>query len=391
MDETDWFKKSIIYHILIDRFSGYNSNKDWNKPIFLGGTLKGIIERLSYLKKLGVNTLWISPFYKTSAYHGYHITDFTEVDPHYGTKQDLKKLIYETHENDMHIIVDFVPNHCSKLHPFFIEAQKNKNSQFFDWFYFTKWPNEYLCFLSIGELPKLNLNNIDTREHIINSAKKWLSYGIDGFRLDHVIGPKHKFWNHFKKTIKEEYPNTILIGEAWMAGIKYKELKTINIKMKRIKWLFGASPDSLLKEYYSNLDGVLDFRIQEILRDEIAHGAKKISNNELLHKIKRHLKKYPKNYFLPTFLDNHDMNRFLFECNNDKEKLKQAAKIQFSLPSPPIIYYGTEQGISQKDSIWSFLSHGDLQARKPINWNKTDDELFKFYKKLIEDRKKNYK
>ena len=88
---TEWFKNSIIYHILIDRFAGCEPN-GWDKPEFLGGNIRGIIDKLDYVKRLGVNTIWISPFYKTSAYHGYHITDFFKVDPHFGSEEDLKEL-----------------------------------------------------------------------------------------------------------------------------------------------------------------------------------------------------------------------------------------------------------------------------------------------------------
>jgi len=80
MNNTKWFKNRVIYHILIDRFAGFKSNKDWNKPIFLGGNIKGINEKLQYLNELGVNTIWISPFYKTNTYHGYHITDFFQLN-----------------------------------------------------------------------------------------------------------------------------------------------------------------------------------------------------------------------------------------------------------------------------------------------------------------------
>ena len=75
MDGADWFKNAIIYHIFIDRFAGFPSADNWDKSIFLGGNIKGIIKKLPYLHNLGTTTLWISPFYKTSAYHGYHITD----------------------------------------------------------------------------------------------------------------------------------------------------------------------------------------------------------------------------------------------------------------------------------------------------------------------------
>ena len=286
MGGVDWFKNAIIYHILIDRFARYTNIKNWDKPIFVGGTLKGILEKLPYLQNLGVNTIWISPFYTTSAYHGYHVTDFYQVDPHFGTDEDLSNLIKAVHKSDIHIIADFVPNHCSNEHPFFKDAQQKKNSDYKDWFYFTKWPDSYLCFLSIRELPKINLENMQAMNHIIDAAKQWLSYGFDGYRLDHVIGPPHSFWQKFKKEIKKEYPNAILIGEAWMKGIKLNELRTINVRDKFLKWIFGASSDNLLKEYVGELDGVLDFRFQEMIKEYIAGKETFISKESLYEKDK---------------------------------------------------------------------------------------------------------
>lgn len=384
MGGVDWFKNAVIYHILIDRFAGFKSTENWEKPKFLGGNIKGIIQKLQYLCCLGVNTIWISPFYKTSEYHGYHITDFYRVDPHFGTTKDLKELIEIVHEYNMHIIADFVPNHCSNQHPYFQDAQRSKNSEYKNWFYFTKWPNDYLCFLSVKRLPKINLDYPNARDYMINAAKHWLSLGFDGYRLDHVIGPSHNFWKKFKKEIKNMFHNVILIGEAWMEGIKFNELKTINIKHKFLKWISGASSDNLLKEYIGELDGVLDFKFQELIREHVAR--RKLSKKEFYEGIKHHYSKYSKGYFLPTFLDNHDMDRFLFECKNNKEKLKQSAEIQFSIDQPAIIYYGTEVGITQKKSIWEFQTYGDLQVRQPMNWKKQDKELLTFYKKLIKQK-----
>jgi cyclomaltodextrinase len=385
MNNTKWFKNRVIYHILIDRFAGFKSTKDWNKPIFLGGNIKGINEKLQYLNELGVNTIWISPFYKTNTYHGYHVTDFFQVEPNFGTIDDLKELIESIHKYDMKIIADFVPNHCSKDHPYFKDAQKCKNSEFRDWFYFTKWPNEYMCFLSVKDLPKFNLEHKDTKNYVINAAKHWLSFGFDGYRLDHVIGPTYNFWKEFKTEIKKFFPNVILIGEAWMKGIKFNELNTINIKYKFLKWLSGAASDTLFKDFEMVLDGVLDFRLQELLKEYIAKET--ILKNEFYNKIESHYNNFNKNYFLPTFLDNHDMNRFLFECKNNKEKLKKAAEIQFAIPQPSIIYYGTEIGITQNISIWEITSYGDLQARQPMNWENPDYNLLNFYKKLIKEKK----
>lgn len=385
MSHSDWFKQAVVYQILIDRFAGFGSG-DWRKPGFLGGNLRGITERFGYLKDLGINTLWLSPFYQTSAYHGYHVTDFMKVEPHFGRREDLGELIEKARNNGMRIIADFVPNHCSRHHRFFLEAQKDKGSRYFKWFTFNKWPNDYLCFLDVGALPKLDLDNPETRDHIVQAAKYWLSMGIDGFRLDHVMGPSHAFWKYFRKEIKSDFPRAVLIGEAWLEGIKYKYLKTLKLKNKYIRWLFSLSQESVQKEYIGELDGVLDFRFLELVRMYIARGRAHGQTRGLGSMLKRHFAAYPGNYFLPTFLDNHDMNRFLFECNNDIEKLKAAAAIQFQLDQPVIIYYGTETGMTHQHPVAVNRPDSDLQARQPMNWQSPNVELFNFYKDMIEKR-----
>ena len=376
---TEWFRNAVIYQILIDRFAGYKSG-GWDKPEFLGGNIRGIIEKLDYIKDLGVNAIWISPFNQTSAYHGYHITDFYKVEPHFGSGQDLRDLINEVHKTGMRIITDFVPNHCSNQHPFFLDAQNNRDSIYADWFYFKKWPDNYLCFLSFGQLPKLNLDNDQTRKHVIDAAKYWLSFGIDGYRLDHCIGPRHEFWKIFREQIKADYPDCVLIGEATLMGVKLKELRTINTKRKHIHFFGDRALDNLFGEYIGELDGVLDFRFQSILRD---FAAGKITKDKVLTKLWKHYEKFPPDFYLASFLDNHDMDRFLFTCRGDKELLKQAASLQFSINQPKIIYYGTEAGMTQEKPIGECGDNGDLQARAPMNWENPDKDLLELYRKII--------
>ncbi len=384
MHGVEWFRHSIIYHILIDRFAGVSLLQYSDQPIFIGGTIRGIIKKLPYLQDLGVTTIWISPFYKTSAYHGYHITDFYQVEPHFGSLEDIQHLIREIHKRDMQIIADFVPNHCSREHPYFQHAQLHKKSEYHDWFYFTRWPDDYLCFLSIKDLPKLNLKNPTTRDHIIDAACYWLGFGFDGFRLDHVIGPDRLFWQEFSTNIKKQYPSAVLIGEAWMKGIQRRELKTIQISGKYLKWLSGSASDRLFQEYIGLLDGVLDFRFQELVQHFFTHPQQK--KECLLQTLETHYKRFPKNFFLPTFLDNHDMDRFLFCVGNNIEKLKEAFELQLSIPQPAIIYYGSEIGMTQQKSIWDTPVHGDIYARSPMNWESMDTHLFDFYKKNIKKR-----
>ncbi|MHB8770999.1 MAG: alpha-amylase family glycosyl hydrolase [Syntrophales bacterium] len=383
MASTDWFRNAIIYHLLIDRFAGYSSPEGLRAE-FLGGNLPALAEKLPYLEELGINTLWLSPFCKTSAYHGYHVTDFFQVEPRFGTPDDLKRLIARAHAADIRVITDFVPNHCSRSHPFFQEAQQNRHSRYFSWFLFTGWPDRYLCFLDVPELPKLNLDYPEARDHIVSAAKKWFSFGLDGFRLDHVIGPTHAFWKHFRAEIRRDYPAAVLIGEAWLEGINRRHFTTLRIKNRCLRRLFGVSQEAIQKEYIGELDGVLDFRFRSLACGRIARGGK--SAGVLEKTLRGRLSQYPAGYHLPTFLDNHDTNRFLYECRNDREKLKAAARLQFSLDQPPIIYYGTEAGMTHLSPVDAGTPHSDLQARQPMSWERQDAELFAFYRELIQRR-----
>ena len=132
-------KNAVFYNILIDRFSRgkEEDKKRWtcDGVEFCGGNLRGIIERLDYLRDLGVDYILPTPFQKNLEYHGYHTTDLMAVDPRFGTIGDLYELISETHKRGMKIIMDWTINHVSWEHPFFVEAAKNKNSPYRKWFY----------------------------------------------------------------------------------------------------------------------------------------------------------------------------------------------------------------------------------------------------------------
>ena len=97
--QITWFRNAVIYHILIDRFNGMPEQnlKYWDKPVFFGGTIAGIAAKLAYLKDLGINTLWLSPFCSSLDYHGYHVTDYFKINPRFGCPEDLAKLISKAH------------------------------------------------------------------------------------------------------------------------------------------------------------------------------------------------------------------------------------------------------------------------------------------------------
>ncbi len=377
-------KKTVIYQILIDRFARPKSDTRGNEeiiddtPIFCGGTIRGIIEHFEYLKNLGINTIWISPFYKGESFHGYHTTDLYSVDSRFGTEGDLQELITLVHKHGMKIVADFVPNHVSSLHPFFVTAQEDFQSKYKNWFYFTVWPKKYKSFLDVDILPKLNLDYKPARDHVIGAARKWLTLGLDGFRLDHIPGPSDDFWKEFIGKLAAEFPQAEFIGEAWLYGVKFVHLKTLRVTNKYLAWIFGTA--FLMAHYRKNFPTLflLDFEFNAIVRGS---AAKNFSKETLLMKLKPWLNL--KNEKMLTFLDNHDMNRFLYVTGGDVEKLKEVAEVQFSLPYPAIIYQGTEFGMSHDKSMESYASYGDLVARRMIPWNEEGGKLFSFYKNLI--------
>lgn len=380
---SSWLKSCIIYQIFIDRFAGYDTQKDASLPQFVGGNLRGIIEKLPYLKHLGIDCIWISPFYACSSYHGYDITDYFSVDEHFGTESDLQELIMTAHQYDIRIIADFVPNHCSCEHPFFIDALEHADSPYRNWFFFNK-DGSYACFLDYEGMPKFNLDFSPAKDYIIRAAKKWLSLGLDGFRLDHAVGPSLRFWKHFCHSIKQDFSHAVLIGEI-LLPTKFKFYKNIAVPHKLLHFLNGGAYDSAFSEYTSVFDGVLDYRFYELMEHYIA---KNKNPNSLLLKFSLwwHRAGFPKKFSLVSFLSNHDINRFLFLCKGDLRLFHQALLFQFRQREPLIIYYGEEIGMIQNRNMFDFKSHGDLQVRQPMEWNKESELLF-LYQKFIQKRK----
>lgn len=377
-----WSKKEVIYQILVDRFSPVDAKKA-KKPVFAGGTLKGITSKLNYFCELGVSAIWLSPITQGTTYHGYHTTDFMKVDPHFGSMEDFRELIKKFHEKKIKIILDFVPNHISAAHPFFVEANHKKNKQFRKWFYINS-DDTYTSFFDYKELPKLNLDNEMTRMYITTVAKFWLSMGVDGLRLDHAVGPSLKFWKSFKENIKQQYPHSILLGEVWVNEMPWKDLQTTHAKNKLVKWAMKSKCDKYMVDYQEVFDGCLDFTFNKLLREYILEHEDKEVFAKKLHS---HYLKFNKDFLLPTFIDNHDMDRFYFDCKG-KTDYKKAIDMQFAQHQPTIIYYGDESGMSQEKSKDKHISHGDLEARQGMNWNNMDSELVEYYKNKISKKLK---
>jgi glycosidase len=353
-----WSQDAIVYQIFVDRFFPGNG-KAWLSPAtpagFYGGTLIGIIEKLDYLRELGVNVLWLTPVFPSPSHHGYDVTDLFDVEPRLGSKADLRNLLDEAHRRSIRILLDLVPNHVSNLHPSFQYAITNENSPYAKWYTFSHWPDKYQSFFNVPELPQLNLREPAARQHMLDAAAYWLNFGVDGYRVDYAVGPAPDFWADFRRVTWKSRPDCWTFGEV------------------------VEPPDSQLT-FEGGLDGCLDFNLME--------GEWRA--DQLASFLVRHEAYFPESFSRPSFLDNHDMNRFLWAAEGDFRRLCLAALCQFTLSGAPVIYYGTEVGLSQLRDVRQNGRGLPEESRLPMLWGSAQNvELLKYYHQLIEIRR-NY-
>lgn len=359
----EWLKEAVIYHIFVDRFFP-GKGEDWlqttdlQKPF--GGTLWGIAEKLDYIKELGATAIWLSPIFPSPTIHRYNATDYYHVAEDLGGNLAFRSLIEKAHQKGIKIILDLVCNHVSDQHPYFQSAIDDPKSRYRDWFYFDE--NEktgYRTFFGVPTMPQVNLENHQARAWMLDVGRFWMEeYAIDGYRLDHATGPGPNFWSDFWDQCKAINPNSICIGEV-------------------------VEPPEIQYSYAGRMDGLLDFHLCEAFRKSIGTG--KWMDVRFQNFLKQHIKYFFKDLLMLSFLDNHDMDRFLFIADNDIEKLKRAAEIQFEFPGPPIIYYGTEVGLKQSLSKTSAI--GLEASRGAMVWGEEqNEEIFNFYQNLIRHR-----
>lgn len=358
-----WARDAVIYHIFVDRFYP-GDGKTWLQTSdlngFCGGTLWGIIDKLDYIQALGVNCIWLSPTWESPSHHGYDVTDYCKTEARLGGDEGLRALIKAAHERGIRVLLDLVCNHISHLNPIFQSALNDVNSPYRDWFLWEDSEIGYRTFFAVASMPQVNLTNPAAKSWMLDIARYWLAeFDADGYRLDYANGPNPQFWWEFRAACREVKPDSFIFGEV------------------------VESPDNIAR-YIGRLDGCLDFHIGEALRR--AFGWRVMSERELDDFITRHRLYFPQNFVMPSFVDNHDMDRFLWIAEGDKNALRRAAAFQMKLPNPPIIYYGTEVGLNQERS-----THGNglHMSRVPMLWGDEQDlDMLEFYKSLIQARSK---
>jgi glycosidase len=251
-----------------------------------------------------------------------------------------------------------VCNHISDQHPIFQEALTHPHSPYRDWFTFDDSAVGYRSFFGTRTMPQINTEHPAARQWLIDIARYWLrDFDVDGYRLDYANGPGPGFWSDFRAACRAEKPDCFCFGEI-------------------------VDQPSALLPYIGRLDGCLDFHMGEAIRKTYAYGVWSEADFERF--LVRHDDYFSRegDFIRPTFIDNHDMDRFLFAARGDQKALRRAAAAQMRLPGPPIIYYGTEVGLNQR---WSKEDGFGLEvSREPMIWGSGQDrDLLSYYQSLI--------
>lgn len=358
-----WAYEAVFYQIFVDRFcrgdfkkdSGYIT-QEWNEPVkaksYAGGDLKGIRQKLPYLKELGVNALYLTPVFCAASNHKYNTTDYHTVDPQFGSNADLAELVSAAHGMGMRVMLDVVFNHCDANHPFFRDVlQKGRESEYFSCFLTDgEKPDlqkgNYAHFADCKYMPKWNTGDARAREYLIQTGLYYLrAFGIDALRLDVSDEVSHTFWREFRRAVKAENPSALLIGEVWHENTHY---------------LRGEQ-----------FDGVMNYKLQKILLDYFATG-EATAQDAAARMSRLWVQNIEQaNYMALNFLDNHDTERIFRAAGGDTDKLIGALACMLVLPGMPCVFYGTEQpidGASDPDCRrtfdWTFAAQDRAYAEK---------------------------
>lgn len=366
-----WAANKVVYQIFPSRFATTQpvDKKLWYKaPITpmddLHGNLRGIIEHLDYIKDLGIDVVYLTPIFKSNSCHKYDTIDYYQVDPSFGTTEDLKELVQKSHERGMKVVLDAVYNHSGREFFAFQDIlEKGEKSKYLDWYFIDELPPRgewgeipnFKCFGYYGGMPKLNLKNPEVEKYITDVACYWIKEcDIDGWRLDVGDEISHFFWKNFRKAIKAVKKDMLIIGEIWHYAGDFLE---------------GDEWDTVMNyPFYLNLI--------DLLADEKINVSQFVQNLGYL-KGRLNKKCYP---LMWNLIDSHDTARFLHLCHDNKKKQHLAAAFQLLLPGMPMVYYGDE---------YAMPGANDPDCRRGMYWDEEyqDKEMYNWYKKLMQVRK----
>ncbi len=368
-----WAEDAIWYQIFPERFANGDSSNDppgvqpWGgKPErdnYFGGDLKGVIDHLDYLQRLGVNALYLNPIFESPSNHKYHTKDYLKIDPNFGDENVFRRLVDECHRRKMRLILDGVFNHTG-IHFFaFEDIKKNEEkSPYLKWYNIHSFPvsgpekPNYEAWWGLGDLPKLMTGNPEVRNYLFDATTHWMKTGIDGWRLDVPNEIPHEFWIDWRKLVKGENPEAYIVGEIWDDATA---------------WLQG-----------DQFDAVMNYRFRGGTVGFIAVRNQTASQFDSILQAQRAAYPGRVDYALQNLIGSHDTERFLTLCGSDVGRLKLAVLFQMTYVGAPMIYYGDEIGLE---------GGKDPDCRKTMEWDSTrwNRGLLGWYQKLVKIRNDN--
>lgn len=350
-----WWDDRVFYEIFVRSF--YDSDGDGT------GDLNGIIQKLDYLNDgnpatdtdLGITGIWLMPVHPSPSYHGYDVTDYKGVHPQYGTQADFRRLIDEAHKRGINVVIDFVINHTSDQHPWFVNAASAENADMREYYVWSRnnpgygnWNSKngsfyYAVFHS--SMPDLNHRSSRVANEIQSITDFWRTdMNIDGFRIDAApwlieegstlehTASTLSWWRTFWATQKKLDPGFMMVGEVW------------------------SSTSNIVR--YS--DKAMDYCFEFDLAGAIISGVNNGNALTVMTKMNEVNVSYDGLQFA-TFLSNHDQNRVIESLSLDVNKSKLAAALLLTLPGVPYIYYGEEVGMRGVKP--------DEDIRRPMQWS----------------------
>lgn len=389
-ERKKWWKENVIYHIYPRSFQ--DSGGDGN------GDLRGIMNRLDYFEFLGIKILYLSPIFKSPMVdNGYDVSDFKDIDSLFGNLNDFDELLKETHARGMKLILDFVPNHTSDQHPWFLESRSSRQSPKREWFVWldpapgggppNNWVSvfggsawsydaktgQYYLHQFCSEQPDLNLRNIEVRQALSEVLIFWLDRGVDGFRVDavpHLVedskfrdeptkseyNPSHPQHDHLEHIYTKNLDNNHKIVQEWRALLdKYKDSYRILIGE-----IMADLPDVI--KYYGGRKNEFDFPFNFGLL-----GLDESKTAEDVYQvISEYLAALPRGKWPNWVLGNHDVPRIGSKVG--PEYCRALNVLLLTLPGTAVTYYGEEIGMTDaKVPLKSCKDFRDPQ-RSPMQW-----------------------
>ena len=366
-----WAEHKVIYQIFPSRFASTEAVPDriwYQAPISaradLRGSLRGILERLPHIRELGADVVYMTPIFYSRSTHKYDTIDYYRIDPSFGTEADLIALVDTAHDMGMRVILDGVFNHTgTEFFAFRDLKERSGDSEYQGWYYpdslplrpFPGKPN-YKTFAYFHGMPKVNLRCADAARYFTEVALHWLRVtGADGWRLDVADEISHEFWRGFRRAVKSEFPEALIVGEIWHHAPDF---------------LQGDEWDSVMN--YPFYRAVLDFAVEGETTASEFLGALGYQRGNT------HTAALP---LLWNLMGSHDTARLLHLCGGDRQRHRLAAAIGLLSPGMPMIYYGDEVGMT---------GDRDPDCRRGMLWDRSrwDEATWAHYRRLLKLRKK---